>query len=310
VSRLAVFGDKSTADSGNLNQVGAVDVTIPKFSPDGNIIWTLEAKQVTPSDSSTYDVQAPNLKMRSSANRLSNAKSASGMFDMSKGRAWGDSTLEVTGDGYVAKGKKWLWNEKTELGSHQMTFNSDAYVYFQSALDPILDTPNKNFKKPLSQKPVLNKTTAVAKRIEFLSIEEEGYRFFLDGNVEVTGEALAIACQQMEILIESDRNGSQGMVGKISYVNAVGRVRLDQAGRICYADSLVLDTVEGTGLLSGNARVEDTDWGVVVGEKIELDRETGRAKVIGGENERASVEFQNLGEVRLPGLKKPKKKDK
>lgn len=310
LSALTFLGDESCGASGNLSGTGAVDVTIPRYGPAGNILWTLKAEQVTPSDSSTYDVTAPNLNMRNSANGLSHAKSEFGIFDINHGKAWGETTLEVRGDGYLAKGKNWSWNEKTEVGSHQMTFTSEAYVHFMSDLDPILKTSNGVSEKIAPKRSLLNKTIAKAEIIEFLSVEKEGYRFFLDGNVVVKGQGLGIECQKMEILVESDSNGSDGGFGKISKVNAFGKVRLDQIGRTCYADTLTLDTVEGKGLLEGNARVEDKDWGVVVGERVELDRETGKAKVIGDENERASIEFKNLGEIRLPGLKKSKSKSK
>lgn len=296
--------------SQNLATEGAVNVTIPRFGPTGNILWTLRADEVIPSEESTYKVRGPNLKMRTNENTLTQAKSESGTFDMNRGKAWGEKALEVEGNGYFAAGKNWEWREETSEGFHEITFNSDAYVHFKSDLDPILSTDEKKPQKTKKKNSALEKTNATAEIIEFLSLEEGGYRFLLDGNVSVQGETLEIKCLRMEILVEQDTNKSVAKFGRISRVIATGRVRMKQPGRICFSDNLTLDTVSGFGVMEGNARVEDEEWGVIKGEQVELDRETGKARVIGNKQVPATLNLPNMENMRLPGLRKPKSKNK
>lgn len=298
------------AKSENLATEGAVNVTIPRFGPAGNILWTLRADEVIPSEESTYKVRGPTLKMRTNENTLTQARSERGTFDMSRGKAWGEKALEVEGNGYFAAGKNWEWREETSEGFHEITFDSDAFVHFKSDLDPILSTDEKKSQKAEKKNPALEETNATAEIIEFLSLEEGGYRFLLDGNVSVQGETLEIKCVRMEILVEHDTNKSVAKLGRISKVIATGRVRMKQPGRICFSDNLTLDTVSGFGVLKGNARVEDEEWGVVKGDKVELDRETGKARVIGNEKARATLNLPNMEKIRLPGVRKPKSKNK
>ena len=135
------------AKSENLATEGAVNVTIPRFGPAGNILWTLRADEVIPSEESTYKVRGPTLKMRTNENTLTQARSERGTFDMSRGKAWGEKALEVEGNGYFAAGKNWEWREETSEGFHEITFDSDAFVHFKSDLDPILSTDEKKSQK-------------------------------------------------------------------------------------------------------------------------------------------------------------------
>ena len=111
----------------------------------------------------------------------------------------------------------------------------------------------------------------------------------------------------MNIIVENESNKSGMTFGRITEVNATGNVLMKQVGRLCQANRLTLDTVMGKGLLLGNARVEDTEWGIVSGEKIELDK--GRkGKGCGHRKKKPRLDLPNFGEINLPGLRKPQKK--
>ena len=61
------------------------------------------------------------------------------------------------------------------------------------------------------------------------------------------------------------------------------------------------------GLLVGNARVQDDEWGIVTGERVELDKTSGRARVIGTGVTKPRLELPDVGKISLPGLRKSKK---
>ena len=263
---------------------GAADVTIPSFGPDGKISWELEADEVVPAESSQYLVKQPNLKMVTNDDALTRASSDVGIFDLSKGTARGNTSLNVLSNLFQASGNKWSWFEISEKGSHHLTFASDAYVFFESEIEPVLAKPAVEIDSTAKKKNKIEKTVANADVIELFALKKGGYRFILDGNVSINSDSLEIKCMKMEILVEQDQNKSEITYGRISEVRASGNVRMKQLGRVCRADNLFLDTINGKGLLTGNARVEDAKWGLVTGEKVELDRETGRARVLGDES--------------------------
>ena len=106
-----------------------------------------------------------------------------------------------------------------------------------------------------------------------------GYRFSLKGNVSIVGEGVSIACSNtqifsylMQILVL--RSKSEELE-----IQAEGAVTLKQTGRICQADKLNLIRFGG-GSLEGSARVEDDAWGSAVGEKILLEKETGKVQIL------------------------------
>ena len=301
---LGNFLTQSLLAENTFSSQGAVDVTIPSFGPDGKISWELEADEVVPAKSSQYFVKQPNLKMIINDDALTRASSDVGIFDLSKGTARGDTSLNVLSNVFQASGNQWSWQEISEKGSHQLTFASDAYVYFKSEIEPVIAKPAVEKNSPAKKKNKIEKTVANADVMEFFAIKQGGYRFILDGNVSINGDSLEIKCMKMEILVEQDQNRSEISYGRISEVRASGNVRMKQLGRICRADNLILDTTNGKGLLTGNARVEDAEWGFVSGEKVELDRETGKARVLGDKSARPRLELPNLGKIKLPGFKK------
>ena len=70
--------------------------------------------------------------------------------------------------------------------------------------------------------------------------------------------------------MEQDQNKSEITYGRISEVRASGNVRMKQRGRVCRADNLFLDTINGKGLLTGNARVRMPSGGWLQGKRLEL----------------------------------------
>ena len=138
--------------------------------------------------------------------------------------------------------------------------------------------------------------------------QKGGYLFVLDGNVSIKGDSLEIFCSRMDVVVENDSNQSEMSFGRITEVNATGNIRMNQLGRVCRADVLILDTIEGKGLLLGNAKVEDVEWGAVSGEKVELDKNGGRARVIGTDKNKPRLELPNFGKINLPGFRNSKKK--
>jgi lipopolysaccharide export system protein LptA len=301
---LSRFLTQSLLAENSFCSQGAVEVRIPSFGPDGKISWELEADEVMPAKSSHYFVKQPNLKMITNDAALTKASSDVGIFDLSKGTARGDTELNVLSNLFQASGNKWSWQEVSEKGSHQLTFASDAYVYFKSEIEPVLAKPAVEKDSSPKKKTKIEKTVANADVMEFFAIKKGGYRFILDGNVSINGESLEIKCMKMEILVEQDQNKSEMSYGRISEVRASGNVLMKQLGRICRADSLILDTINGKGLLEGNAKVEDAEWGLVTGKKVELDRETGKARVLGDKSTRPRLELPNMRKIKLPGFKK------
>ena len=168
--------------------LGAKDVTIPSFGPQGEINWTLSAKEVTPLDGeSTYIVKKPSLKMISKGNSISNATSNEGTFNLGNSTAHGQTLLEVSGDGFIVKGDSWVWKQQAKEGIHQMELRSNTYVYFQSEIEPILPSKKEVVGKVEKKMVKVAKTTAMAEVIELITRDEGGYLFVLDGNVSVRG---------------------------------------------------------------------------------------------------------------------------
>ena len=74
---------------------------------------------------------------------------------------------------------------------------------------------------------------------------------------------------------------------------------MKQTGRICQADKLNLDPIRGVVLLEGSARVEDDAWGSAVGEKILLEKETGKVQILKSGNSRPRLTFPSLTWISL-----------
>lgn len=294
-------------DSAELSPKGASEVTIPNFDKDGIINWTLKATEVIARGSSRYLVKKPSLKMLASDNIVFNASSALGSFDLTNGTATGETFLQVSGDGFSAKGNTWSWQQQSDAGLHQMSLESDAYVLFRSEVEPVLPAGKKVAGKSKKEISNLQNTKATADVIDFVSHDHGGYLFILEGNVLVKSESLEIVCSKMEIRVESDQNQTENSSARITEMNATGNVKMKQSGRICEADNITLDTVGGYGLLVGNARVQDDEWGIVTGEKVELDKTSGRARVIGTGVTKPRLELPDVGKISLPGLRKSKK---
>ena len=83
---------------------------------------------------------------------------------------------------------------------------------------------------------------------------------------------------------------------------------MKQTGRICQAEKLNIDPIRGVVLLEGSARVEDDAWGSAVGEKILIEKETGKVQILKSGNSRPRLTFPSLDLDKLKFPFAPKKK--
>ena len=232
-------------------------------------------------------------------NSVSNATSDAGTFDLSNGTASGETLLKVSGDGFLAKGNPWFWRQQVENGTHQMSFESNAYVHFQSEIEPVLPRKKDDGFSPGKKVVKVENTVAMADMIEMVTREEGGYLFVLDGNVSVKGELLEIHCLRMNIIVENESNKKWDDFWSY-YRGQRNRKCTDEASWPALpGEQAHFDTVMGKGLLLGNTRVEDAEWGIVSGEKIELDKGTGKARVVGTEQKKPRLDLPNFGEINL-----------
>ena len=73
-----------------------------------------------------------------------------------------------------------------------------------------------------------------------------------------------------------------------------------QKCRSSFADELSIYTKKGEAILQGNARVEDQDYGIAKGDEIVLEKGTRRAKVLGVEGNRPSLQLPEIPNFGFP----------
>ena len=283
-------------------------ITIPHFNEAGYISWELQASKLTQKNDSVFLGIDPILYLFSDRILETTAQSNSGEFLLKKGEARGNDILEVSGNGFNAKGKKWSWRNSSESGENQMIFKEDCEVLFLNGLDDLFANDfnistsicRSEFQdQNLSQrKEKFIPTIATANYLEFLTIDENTHNFSLDGNVSLDGKNLFLTCDKIDVIFTKDANSSKTPIGEVSMIYATGEVKLCQNGRTSYGDKMTLNIKAGTALLLGSARVVDDEWGVASGEKIILEKGNRMAKVIAGESGKSRLELPpipNLG---------------
>ena len=280
---------------------------IPKFNERGHLDWELHASRVSPLGDDFYQTTKPILYLYNDQVLETTAKSEFGDFSLRLGQAHGSGILRVLGNGFYVSGKDWIWTSETETGENQMIFNRRGKITFKQGLDGFFAMDKRDNYKSCESEIVaeqktpndkhLKPTVAEADYLEFLSIEQNSHRFFLNGNVSVDGMNLFLTCEKMEVLFNKDENTSSSPVGKISMIYATGDIVLKQDGRTSYSDNMTLDLKEGTAFLRGNARVVDDEWGEAVGETIILEKGKRMAKVLGGKNGRPKLELPPLPDL-------------
>lgn len=279
---------------------GVRNLRMPGFDNSGMMAWELFANEVTFQKDGIYEAFDLVLETMTGFNE-SNASSKQGLFNPNLGQAWGESFLEVQGKGFWAKGKKWTWANKIELGDQLMAFKESGEVLFE---DNLLLEKRKLKKDPIPKKveTSLFNTHTSANYIEILELSPSQNRFLLEGQVSVKSESLEIECAWMEILFEKDANASKesSTLGKIGKIIARGKVAMKQTGRRSYADELVIETLSDRAVLKGNARVEDDEYGVAEGNEIVLEKGKRRAKVIGGKDVRPSLQLPEIPDFGFP----------
>ncbi len=291
----------------DLSEEGVRLLKIPGFNESGRIAWELHANEVSFKKDGVYEAFDLFLQTMTGFNQ-SEAQSEQGLFQPESGKAWGEKRLRVNGKGFVAEGSRWLWRNKIDRGDQLMAFKENAKVSFNDNLLPDdregegAGEKNESAAESEDDGGGVFKTMTEAIYIEILEVSPTQNRFLLEGKVEVVSSNLRISCDWMEILFEKDGNRSlkSDELGKISLISATGKVRMIQEGRSSRADKLILNAVEGEALLEGNATVEDASYGIVKGDQIILERGRRRAKVLGKDGNRPSLQLPDI-----PGLEFP-----
>lgn len=291
------------------------NLTIPRFNDDGHLSWELHASEVKSKDKETFLTKNPLLYLFNKQILDLTAKSESGEFSLQSERANGPGLFEVVGDGFSARGINWQWNNSVPRGHNQMIFSRDGKVIFDQGLggffvvssdkdDPICNLTEEE-RNQTTGEIVTMPTIAQANYLEFLSIINDSHLFLLDGNVSIEGSNLLLTCDQIEVLFVKDANVTSSEIGKISRMDAKGKVVLRQGGRTSYGNHMTLDVTLGTVLLNGEARVVDDEWGEASGERIVLEKGKRKARVLGGANSRPKLELPPLPDF---GFNKKSKK--
>jgi len=301
-----------------------VNVKIPGFNEDGFLSWEIHASKVSPAGDDFFSAILPTIQIYRGQSIQSTAKTKSGNFKPKTGEAWGRERMEVTADGFHAKGENWHWFDKTELGLNQIIFKQGTMITFSRGLGGFFVFENRksdsnclpddidvnNSKRSDHQLP----TIAQADYLEFMSVEENNHRFLLEGNVSVEGNNLYLTCDKIELLFVNDANGTSRQIGKINTMEAIGNVILRQGGRKSYANEMTLSVPEGIAELRGSsddgtlARVVDEEWGEAVGEKIILVKGKRMAKVLSKSGRPRVIlpPIPDLGFDKISGQKKSK----
>ena len=301
-----------------------VNVKIPGFNEDGFLSWEIHASKVSPAGDDFFSAILPTIQIYRGQSIQSTAKTKSGNFKPKTGEAWGRERMEVTADGFHAKGENWHWFDKTELGLNQIIFKQGTMITFSRGLGGFFVFENRksdsnclpddidvnNSKRSDHQLP----TIAQADYLEFMSVEENNHRFLLEGNVSVEGNNLYLTCDKIELLFVNDANGTSRQIGKINTMEAIGNVILRQGGRKSYANEMTLSVPEGIAELRGSsddgtlARVVDEEWGEAVGEKIILVKGKRMAKVLSKRGRPRVIlpPIPDLGFDKISGQKKSK----
>lgn len=280
------------------------NVKIPSFGEDGHLSWELKATEVKSKSTDVYLAQNPVLQMYSQRMVDLTAKSAFGEFLIKEGRASGSGVFILDGNGFEAIGQDWHWQNSVEEGSNQMIFKREGTVTFTHGLggffahsepkngqacSPTEDEDNQSAENP---HPV--PTVAQADYLEFLSTGKNAHRFLLVGNVSIEGNNLFLTCEKMEVLFNKEDNSTGTEIGKVSLMEAIGKVFLKQYGRTSRGDKMTMDVKAGTVVLSGQASVVDEEWGEASGETVILEKGKRRAKVLGGKGSRPRLELPPL----------------
>lgn len=298
-------------DDDSLSSV--LNIKIPGFDTNGFLSWEIYASKVSPQGENLYFTENTTINFYRKKEIQSTAKTNAGYFDIKKGEAWGEQTMNLDGDGFYAKGDDWHWFENIGRRGNRIIFKRETNISFIRGLGDFfafdeknstsicspIDTEDNQSRNIIQQIP----TTAQADYLEFLSVEQNNHRFLLDGNVSVEGNNLYLTCDRIELLFVGDSNGSSGGIGKIDSMEAKGNVILKQRGRQSYADEMTLNVPQGTAELRGSskagtlARVVDEEWGEAKGGKIILEKGKRLAKVIGDKGGRPRIELPSIPDL-------------
>ena len=287
-----------------------LSVEIPRFDEEGRLSWRLQAKEVLPAGQNQYQAKDPVLRTIAGFGRITDARTSEGVFDVKEGKASGKDTLRVRGEGFLAQGEDWFWQEKAEEGFHKMAFRKEGSVSFSEVESPLfaslaeppaISVPQSEPFTKKTSSGEFQSTVADADYMEMVALEDGGYRFLLQGGVRISGNEVEITCSRMEVFLLSEDNSTTSVkFGKIKQINAVDSVTLKQPGRVCHADRLNLDGISGVALLEGSAKVIDEEWGMATGEKIFLESGTRKARIEKTDQVRPRLTLPEIQNFNLP----------
>ena len=280
------------------------NLVIPQFNDDGHLSWELHASELKSKDRDSYITKNPILYLFTDQIIELTAKSKAGEFLLQSGQAHGASFFDVVGNGFSANGNEWEWRNSVAKGRNQMIFKEYGKVVFSNGLGGIFASNSgrdgsscvsgQEDRSQNLEKNATVPTIAQANYLEFLSTQKNSHLFSLEGNVSIEGDNLFLTCEKIEVLFVQEGNATSSEIGKISTMDAKGKVVLRQGGRISYGDKMFLDVKQGTVLLTGHVRVVDDEWGEASGESVVLEKGQRRARVLGGESTRPRVELPPL----------------
>ena len=89
-----------------------LSVEIPRFDEEGRLSWRLQAKEVLPAGQNQYQAKDPVLRTIAGFGRITDARTSEGVFDVKEGKPVARTLLRVRGEGFLAQGEDWFWQEK------------------------------------------------------------------------------------------------------------------------------------------------------------------------------------------------------
>lgn len=127
------------------------------------------------------------------------------------------------------------------------------------------------------------------------------------GNVVVTRSDSVLTCEQVKIIYseKSKKDKPKTDSGAIDQIIATGNVVITFEDKVAVSDQAVYHATDDTIVLTGNKPKVTSGKSFVSGEKITLNRTSGKIFVDSGESTRVNAEF-HPGDK---GLKKPEKKE-
>ena len=108
-----------------------IGVEIPHFDEEGRLNWRLQAKEVLPAGENQYEAKDPILRTIAGFGRITDATTSEGVFNVRQGKARGQDTLMVQGDGSLPRAKIGCGRKKRRTEFIKWLFVRMAWSPFQ-----------------------------------------------------------------------------------------------------------------------------------------------------------------------------------